>query len=83
MTLEWDMLSEKQKKALKLALKHDVKVSMTFLSKVYSTKRYAREALKTYNNNGLVESTSVGNKYSVVKEEIPDSEIPQGSEVVR
>jgi len=76
MTLEWDMLSSKQKTALKLALKQDIKMSMSFLNKVYSNKEYARKALKTYNRTGIVRSTDIGNKYEIVEDEIPQGELP-------
>lgn len=75
MSLEWDILTWKQKKALKLAIKQDRRISLKFLDNVYSDEDNARQAIQTMKNNGFLESTDIGNKFDIDKENIPEEEI--------
>lgn len=77
MTLEWDVLTWKQKKAVKLSLKtNNERISLNFLDGIYSDEDRARNAIKTLNNNGIIEKSNIGNKYTVNKENIPEEEQP-------
>jgi predicted transcriptional regulator len=81
MSLEWDILSSKEKKALKLCLKsRDGKISMSILDDIYSSED-PREKMKKFRKNGLVEKTDLGNKYRVVIDKIPKEEWPEDVEV--
>jgi len=72
MSDEWDTLSWKQKKALRLALKKGQRMSISFLQGVYSTKSKRRQAIKTMSKRGFIESSNIGNKYDIKKDKIPD-----------
>lgn len=72
MSLEWDLLTWKEKKAVKAALKNnDGLISKKFLENVYSDDNRPREIMEKLNKHGFLEKSSIGNKYKIKTENIP------------
>lgn len=75
MSRGWETLTWKQKKAVKLALEKDKRMSIQFLKGVYSTKEKRRQAIKTMSDMNVIESSDIGNKYDINKDRIPSGEL--------
>jgi len=71
MSKGWETLSWKQKKAVKIALEKDERMSIQFLQGVYSTEDKRRQAIKTMDKRNIIEKSDVGNKYDINKDRIP------------
>jgi len=72
MTDEWSVLSWKQKKAVRLAIKRDELIGMTFLKGIYSDKDRRRQAIRTMKEQNIIVKTKIGNKFAVDTNNIPD-----------
>ena len=72
MSDEWDALSWKQKKAIKLALNTGSRMSMSFLERVYTTDENRLKAIKKMRELGFIEKSDIGQKYELVEYTIPN-----------
>jgi len=80
MSLEWDILSWKEKKAIKLSLKNGGDISMSIIDDIFSSED-PKEKMRKFRKHDLIEKINIGNKYEVNRDKIPEDVLNEVVEV--